>query len=247
MLRPNLLTIDIGNSTIDCRAADGTRLRLPTAPRAAGALRDFARRTAARAAMLVSVVPPALQWVQAELRAAALPDPVRLAGIDVPCPLRLDYDTPQTLGADRWVGALAAHRRFGRAVVVDCGSATTVNLVDIDGTFRGGAIAPGLRAMAAGMAAVTPALPPARFDAQPTMPPRDTQAAIDTGVLLGYCGLVEKLVAASLRASSGPAQVLVTGGNAERLLAHSVLQVLHEPDLVHQGLGFLADTVPWSS
>jgi pantothenate kinase type III len=67
--------------------------------------------------------------------------PLLQAGIDLPCPLPLAYETPHTLGADRWVTALAAHRRHGRAVVVDCGSATTVNLVEADGTFHGGAIA----------------------------------------------------------------------------------------------------------
>jgi type III pantothenate kinase len=221
------------------------RLRLASAGDEAGKLRAFVQRTQARAAMLVSVVPEALQWVRVEL-AATVPS-MRIAGHDAPCPLHLDYDTPHTLGADRWVGALAAHRRFGRAVVVDCGSATTVNLVDADGTFRGGPIAPGLRAFVAGMVATTPALPPAGLDAVPAMPPRSTQAAVDCGVLLGYCGLVEKLVAAALRASSGPAQVVVTGGNADRLLSHSVLLAQHEPDLVHQGLGFLAETVAWNT
>ena len=63
----------------------------------------------------------------------------------------------------------------------------------------------------------------------------------DTGVLLGYCGLVERLVADAIANSRGPATVVVTGGNAERLLRHTRLRVQHTPDLVHRGLLCLAD------
>jgi type III pantothenate kinase len=207
-------------------------------------LREFCGQASIRRALVVSVVPAALAVVRSVLHELEIT--FRVAGIDVPCPLPLDYDTPQTLGADRWVGALAAHRRYGRAVVVDCGSATTVNLVDSDGTFRGGAIAPGLRALVAGMASVTPALPPADLDSSPSLPPRSTQAAVDTGVLLGWCGLVERLVASGMSASGGPVSVVVTGGNAPRLLDHTRLRPIHEPDLVHHGLELLAASVPWN-
>ena len=172
--------------------------------------------------------------------------PLAWAGQDLPCPLPLAYDTPATLGADRWLGALAAHRRFGRAIVVDCGTATTVNLVDADGTFRGGPIGPGLRALAAGMAALTPALPAPDLDGAPAMPSRSSASAVTTGVVLGYCGLVERLVADAIAVSRGSVQVLVTGGNAERLLRHSRLQMRHEPDPVHQGLVWLTAEGPCS-
>jgi pantothenate kinase type III len=238
-----LLTADCGNSTIDVlRHADGARARL-AADDAAAALPAFVRGAPVVRCVAVSVAPRALATLRAAL--VALGVPLELAGEQLRCPLRLDYDTPHTLGADRWVGALAAWRLHGRAIVVDCGSATTVNLVDADGTFRGGAIAPGLRALAAGMAAVTPALPPPALDAAPSIPPRSTQAAVDTGVMLGWCGLVERLVARTLRASRGPATVVLTGGNAERLVRHGRLHGARlVPDLVHQGLRMLAGEQP---
>jgi type III pantothenate kinase len=233
-----LLTADCGNSTIDCvRHADGARVRVEPGE-AAAPLAAFVRGAAVSRCVAVSVAPRALASLRAVL--AEIGVPVELAGEQLRCPLPLDYDTPHTLGADRWVGALAAWRLHGRAIVVDCGSATTVNLVDADGTFRGGAIAPGLRALAAGMAAMTPALPPPALDAVVTMPPRSTQSAVDTGVVLGWCGLVERLVAAALAASRGPATVVVTGGNAERLARHTRLRARLVPDLVHQGLRLLA-------
>lgn len=264
-----LLTVDCGNSTIDCRrSSDGARLRLPSnqriaceavdgavgdvrevpAPAAfdeAAALRAFTSTGPLRRCALVSVVAAAGSRIVGVLRGLGID--VRCAGSDLPCPLPLDYETPHTLGADRWVGALAAHRQFGRSIVVDCGSATTVNLVEGDGTFRGGAIAPGLRAMVAGLAAVTPALPAPDLEVEPVVPPRATQAAVDAGVLLGYRGLVERLVADTLRAARGPATVVVTGGNASRLLRGTRLRAQHVPDLVHRGLQLLAEIGPWSS
>jgi type III pantothenate kinase len=236
-----LLTADCGNSTIDCRRADGARARFDATDAQLAALGAFVRDGAVRRCIAVSVAPAAL----ARLRRALDPlgVPVALAGADLPCPLRLDYATPETLGADRWVGALAAWREHGRAVVLDCGSATTVNLVDAGGTFRGGAIAPGLRAFAAGLAAATPALPAPDLDAVPAMPARSTQAAVDSGVLLGWCGLVERLAAEAIAASDGPATLVLTGGNAGRLLRATRLRPVHVPDLVHRGLRLLARPV----
>lgn len=239
------MTIGCGNSAVDCRrAADGSRLRLPSAAIDAAALGDFLAACTVRRCMLVSVVPPVLHQVRAVLTAASVRCVV--AGVDVPCPLPLDYETPGTLGADRWVGAMAAHRRHGRSIVVDCGSATTVNIVDVDGTFRGGAIAPGLRAITLGMEVATPALPAPDLDAAVTTPGRSTRAAVDGGVLLGYCGMVERLVADSLRAVGGAATVVCTGGNARRLLRLSRLRAVHEPDLLHLGLEMLAAEVTWN-
>ena len=141
-----LVTVDCGNSTIDClRHDDGARARLPheAAVELCGIL------AGARRIVAVSVVPASLAALRMVAERCGVP--VACAGIELPCPLRLDYATPATLGADRWVGCLAAHREAGRAIVVDCGTATTVNLVEEDGTFRGGPIAPGLRAFELGM------------------------------------------------------------------------------------------------
>jgi type III pantothenate kinase len=241
-----LLTIDYGNSTIDClRHDDGTRRAFDVAASDGASLLAFLRHPGIRTAVASSVVRDGLTAVEAELAAAGVA--LRIAGRDFVYPLALDYETPKTLGADRWVGAFGAWRQHGRAIVVDCGTATTVNLVEQDGTFRGGAIAPGLRAFAAGMAALTPELPAPQFDAEPTLPPRSSQAAVDVGVVLGYCGMVERLVAATLAVAHGPARIVVTGGNATRLLRQSRLQAVHAPDLVHRGLRALAERLACGS
>lgn len=246
VLPPGLLTIDCGNSTVDCLwHPDGSRRRFANDGDLARSLAAFVQSIPVVRCVGVRGVEASAMVVAATLATSATP--LAWAGRDLPCPLRLDYDVPGSLGPDRWLGALAAHRQFGRAIVVDCGTATTVNLVAADGTFRGGAIGPGLRAMQAGMAAVTPTLPSVDLDADPAMPARSSSAAVNCGVLLGYCGLVERLVAAAVACAGGSVQLVVTGGNAPRLLRHTRLRPHHEPVLVHLGLRLLAEATTCSS
>lgn len=233
-----LLTIDCGNSTLDClRHDDGARLRLSNG--ASGPdFREFVASRGIRRCVASTVVRGGLADAAAVLLDAGVP--MQVAGLDLPCPLPLDYDTPATLGSDRWLGTLAAHRRFGRAIVVDCGTATTVNLVELDGTFRGGPIGPGLSALVDGMRNATPALPAARLDEATRLPPRGTQDAVDCGVQAGYAGLVLRLVSVMQRVARGPASVVITGGNGERLLRFASIRGTLVPDLVHDGLRVLA-------
>jgi len=243
---PGLLTVDCGNSTIDClRHDDGSRLSFDSGGPDRAPLVAFLLRPGLARCVGCSVVRDRIAEVETTLAAVGVP--LRLAGRDFGCPLALDYETPHTLGADRWIGAFAAFRQFGRAVVVDCGTATTVNLVEADGTFRGGPIAPGLRAYVTGMQAVTPELLAPRLDGVAALPARSTQTAVDAGVLLGYAGMVEQLVAAQLGVARGPAQVVITGGNAARLGAHTRLRAEYVPDLIHRGLRALAEPPTCSS
>ena len=123
-----LLTLDRGNTTLDVmlHGAGGWRRRLSPTSSVAASL-GGAKPTRC---IGVTVVHGGLDGAAAELALQQVS--LQLVGRDVSCPLPLDYDTTATLGADRWIGALAAHRRFGRAVVIDCGSATTVNLVEAE-------------------------------------------------------------------------------------------------------------------
>lgn len=235
-----LLTVDRGNTTLDCML-HGTVPRRQRLEPSAGALSRWLGSDRPDAAIGLTVVAGGLESARLELAAAGVA--LRIVGAEVPCPLPLDYETPHTLGADRWVGALAAFRRHGAAVVVDCGTATTVNGIDATGTFRGGPIAPSVPSMVAGMAQLTPALPRARRDEVLQMPPRSSAAAVDAGVVLGWCGAVERLVHDMRNALGGEPAVVVTGGNADLLLRWGRLGCRHEPDLVHHGLALLAGGV----
>ena len=237
-----VLTIDRGNSNIDCMLHDpagaGWRQRLD--PARLSLLRDLLQRAMPERAIGASVVAGGLDAAAAMLGELGLALP--LAGSELPCPLRIDYPQPARLGVDRWLGALAAWRRFGPAVVVDCGTALTVNLVglrDGEGTHMGGAIAPGCATMAAGLRARAPGLPEARAGTV-VLPARDPEAAVATGVTLAFCGAVERLVADLAQAAGlAGAPIVVTGGEAELYLRHGRLRTHHVPDLVHQGLLWL--------
>ena len=190
--------------------------------------------------MMVSVVSAAASAVRDAFAGRGVG--VETVGQELPCPLALEYATLETLGADRWLGALAAHRRYGHAITVDCGTATTVNLVTADGVFRGGAIAPGLEAMANGLARLAPALPRADLDGRVSMPAPSSQLSVDAGVLLGYLGLVERLVA-ELRKVAPPCTVVLTGGNAPRVLGRVGFDAVWAPDLLHEGMAALAGCI----
>src|SRR5688572_3917000 len=140
-MNPLVLTLDQGNSTLDCVLYQDAVLRHHSLPSAnLEVLAAFLQDARPDLAAASTVIPGGLQAVEHFLAARGVH--LHLAGRDLPCPLALSYQEPQTLGSDRWLGALAAHRRYGDCVVVDCGTALTINLVDGDGLFLGGAIAP---------------------------------------------------------------------------------------------------------
>ncbi len=147
-------------------------------------------------------------------------------------PMRLDVDHPDQLGIDRLVGAHAASERFGAPlVVVDAGSAVTVDWVDSQGTFHGGAILPGMALQFASLATGTDALP--RIDCQQAeplrMPAKNTSEAIQLGVLTGIAATIDRLARCYGKQAGldeNAYRLILTGGDAavlSRLLTHSHL------------------------
>lgn len=145
-------------------------------------------------------------------------------------PMRVHVDNPDQLGIDRLVGAHAAHLRFGAPlVVVDAGSAVTVDWVNADGDFWGGAILPGLALQFAALASGTDALP--RFDgdlAQPMrIPGRNTSEAIRLGVMTGIAASIDRLAqryGREAKFEENDYRLVLTGGDAaviSPLLSHS--------------------------
>ena len=120
---------------------------------------------------------------------------------------------PDKVGMDRLADAVAVRRRTaGAAVAVDFGTATTFNVVDARGRFCGGAIAPGLGTVADALAAQAPALPTVELTPPASVVGRDTIAALQSGIVLGYTGLVEGLLARIGDELDAPLSVIATGG-----------------------------------
>ena len=155
----------------------------------------------------------------------------------------LDVDEPRSLGADRAVNALAAHATYpGDLIVVDFGTATTFDVVDFDGAYKGGIIAPGINLSLDALVDHTAKLPRIAIESpRDTMViGRNTEDQMLIGVFWGYVAMMEGLIA-RLRAEIGrPAQVIATGGLALLFDRHTAIFDAIDPDLTLRGLAILA-------
>ena len=165
-----------------------------------------------------SVNPEALANLKKLAGDVTHPSPLYVAVTDFPIPLRADVENPARVGADRLLAALAAYRRTGGpCIIVDFGTAITVNSVQADGTFLGGAIFPGLAAMARALAQETALLPEIPVpDSAPAIG-RNTDEAIAAGLLHGTAGAVANLVIAASQVVGEDARIFLTGGGAARV------------------------------
>lgn len=152
-------------------------------------------------------------------------------------PLRSAYSTPITLGADRLANAVGAASHFsGRAVlVVDAGTCMTYDVVDADGTYRGGAITPGLQLRAKAMHAYSARLPLVQPEADPPALGIDTRSSLAAGIHHGILGEVRGFIQSY--AHDRPALVVVlTGGDAPRIAAGLKNGIFAHPLLTLEGL-----------
>jgi type III pantothenate kinase len=160
-------------------------------------------------------------------------------------PVAVEVDEPSRVGIDRVAAAAAVAfaKDAGRpAIVIDCGTATTVDIVSADGRFLGGAILPGPGLLARALAEGTSRLPAvADLDtgALPPMPGKNTQQAIAAGIGFGMRGAVARLVAEGAAAVGGEPQLFLTGGS--RGIVRDVVPGATEiPDLVLHGIALAA-------
>jgi type III pantothenate kinase len=179
--------------------------------------------------------------------AASRDRPLLIAGAGT-VPLAIRVDRPDEVGADRLVNALAAARLHGTpAVVVDFGTATTLDCVAPDGAYVGGAIAPGLELGLEALALRTAKLPRIELRAPDRAIGRDTVSAMQSGTVFGYqalaAGLLDR-VRRELAASSGlqPSDVraILTGGLSAAPWAATLPGIdAIDPDLTLKGLAIL--------
>jgi type III pantothenate kinase len=154
----------------------------------------------------------------------------------------LDVAEPKSVGADRVLNAIAAHALFeGDLIVVDFGTAATFDVVDYDGAYKGGIIAPGINLSLDALVSAAAMLPRIAIAApeSDTVIGRTTEEQMQIGIYWGYVAMIEGLVA-RLRAEIGrPVRVVATGGLATLFDAHSEIFDAIEGDLTIQGLAML--------
>ena len=155
----------------------------------------------------------------------------------------IDVDNPRSLGADRALNAIAAHARHpGDAIVIDFGTATTFDVVDFNGAYKGGIIAPGINLSLDALVNNTAKLPRIAIEspASGSVIGRNTEDQMLIGVYWGYVAMMEGLIA-RLRAEIGrPARVVATGGLAILFDEHTEIFDHVEADLTLEGLAILA-------
>lgn len=245
-----MLALDIGNSNVKMGVFEGEDLkavwRFATDPRRMGdeyavllysllPMKGVQPKDISHVA-ICSVVPP-LTAVFEEMFKNYFGCHPLVVGAGIKTGVRILYDSPRDVGADRVVGAAAAYRLFGGpAIVVEIGTTTVFDAVSKEGDYLGGAIHPGLTLEAESLFTNTSQLRRVEMVRPKEAIGRNTIAAIQSGVILGHVGMVEAMVHRFRRELGESAKAIATGG-----LAHLVApetDVFHAicPELVLVGL-----------
>jgi type III pantothenate kinase len=226
-----LLAIDIGNTNITLGLYSGDALRSHwrfasgrwKMPDEYGMLMlEYFRRAGfsendIHAVAMASVVPPLTGIFAEGCRTYLRRDPFIVDGASR-TGIRIRYEDPDQVGADRIADAAAGYRLYGAPVcIVDFGTATTFDAVSFEGDYVGGAIAPGIGISAEALFQRAAKLPKVDFSRPPSAIGKNTAHSLQSGLLFGYVGLVEGIVS-RFRAELGPAtKVVATGGWAETI------------------------------
>lgn len=245
-----LLTVDIGNTNVTFGLYQGSELgarwRIRTIhdkmPDEYGILMTQLFRHRGHTpdditgVAIASVVPPLTQAFIDVSRTYLEQDPFVVdAGVRTGVLIR--YDDPRQVGADRVVDAAAVQALYGLpACVVDFGTGTTFDAISAEGHYLGGAIAPGIGIAAQALFERTAKLPRVELVRPPSPIGRNTPQAMQSGLLFGYVGLVEGMVARFKEELGWKTCVVATGGLAEIIAAETDVIDVVDPWLTLHGL-----------
>ena len=245
-----LLAVDIGNTNIAFGVFDGGQLRATwrmaadvnqTADEYAALLLNLLHHQGLEASdikevALCCVVPPLLTTFEELCQRYFRLSPL-VVGAGVKTGVRIRMDNPREVGADRIVNAAAAHHLYrGPVIIVDLGTATTFDTVSKEGDYLGGAIATGIGTAAEALFTKTTALPRVELVHPERAIGTNTITAMQSGVVFGYVGLVEGIVARIQQELGEKAKVVATGGFAGLIAKETAVIDEVNPDLTLVGL-----------
>ncbi len=210
-------------------------------PELARAILDLKTSDAAAPIVIASVNPPLSSRLELALAGAVerRGGSIYRLGRDLSIPIANALRDDTTVGQDRLLNALGAFSRAGQAcVIVDAGTAVTVDFVDGVGVFQGGAIAPGVSTMLAALHERTAALPQIAFEPIPDAEPfgKDTASAMRLGVQSAIRGMVRTLAERYAQALGAYPQIVATGGDAGALFEGDEVVEHIVPDLTLMGI-----------
>jgi type III pantothenate kinase len=250
-----LLAIDVGNTHTTLGLFDDASLtqvwRMATrATRTADELWVFLRQfldgsgidSRSLGAVTISSVVPDLTLAYSEMAVGRLHVKPLVIRAETVHGLRIRYDPPSSVGADRLCGAIAAFTKYGGPlVVVDLGTATVLDVVSADAVYLGGLIAPGLQTALESLHSRAALLP----RVEPVFPPEvigsNTVSAIQSGILNGTVEMVNGLVSRIEEELNVRVKVVATGGFASVLQPHCKAIQFVEPNLVLEGIRLITD------
>ncbi len=168
---------------------------------------------------------------------------VEISSTEYLCGVTNAYQRTSELGADRWAAAIGAYSIYKQAtVIVDCGSAITVDALAPNGRFVGGSILAGFRMAQQALSQKAAGI--ANFDdLKPQVPGRTTAQAVSSGVIIGTTGGVDRLISQYCDLVGNDCRLLLTGGDANIVKQHSTHRFKHIPNLVLIGLKAIAKTL----
>lgn len=252
-----LLAVDIGNTNVVFALFEGltikARWRIATDPRRTGdeyavwlmqllSIRGVAREAITQI-IVSTVVPKALHNVEILARNYFGIEPVIAGEGPAGYHIEIDVPEPRSLGADRAVNAIAAHAKYaGDLIVVDFGTATTFDVVDFNGAYKGGIIAPGLNLSLDALVGNTAKLPriAVRKPDSRSVIGTNTEDQMLIGVFWGYVAMMEGLIARMRTEIGRPAKVIATGGLALLFDESTNIFDAVDADLTLDGLAILA-------
>jgi type III pantothenate kinase len=245
-----LLAIDIGNTNVTFGVFEGEHIkatwRVSTAihrmpDEYANLMLSLMERQGVKAAqiddvVICSVVPPLLLIFEEVCKRYLRKTPL-VVEVGVKTGVRIDMDNPREVGPDRIVNAVAAHHLYGSPVIViDMGTATTMDVVAKGGKYIGGAIAPGIAIATEALFTRTAVLPRIELSLPKKAIGRNTVAAMQSGIVFGYIGLIEGLITRIQAELDEKARVVAVGGFATLMVRATNLIDEINPDLTLIGL-----------
>ena len=256
MSSPRLIAVDLGNSSTKVGWFDEIHLS-PNALPTVTATQSFATGQSPPSDLAATLPRERCRWHVASVHregtrllsqwiAAQRPaDEIRLL-THHDLPIAAEVDFPDRVGLDRLAAAVAAsviRDPKKPAIVIDAGSAITVDLVTAEGAFAGGVILPGFKLSAEALASGTDRLPLALLEPSAEPPPvlgKDTQAAIKSGLFWGAVGAVREIVTRLSADLADEPHVFVTGGDLRQLAQHLDEEAHFIPNLVLCGIAIAA-------
>jgi len=245
------LAVDIGNTNITVGVFEGEKLRctwrletdIYKMPDEYAVmllnLLQFQKMSAAdiKEVALCSTVSPLVSIFSEVFQTYFKASPLLVVGPGVKTGIKIRMDNPREVGADRIVNTVAGYKLYGGpTIVVDLGTATTFDTISREGDYIGGAIAPGPMIAAEALFQRTAALPRIPLVHPPKAIGTNTISAMQSGIMYGYTGLVEGVVARIEKELGEKATVVATGGYGEIFAKETSIFKVVNPDITLIGL-----------